>query len=219
MWGSGARTFTDGYGGDVFTAKDNQLNGTTEAAKELNLGTHGSFELSVNQKSIIEFDLSSIPAGASCLSAKLYLYKNDAAGGRTNQMVRFYSITRANGGWLEGTQNLQPALFGESSWNAKAANGSGGVATAWAGSAGMSTAGIDYHTTPIGSFAGDFSDAFGTEYIIDLNPDVVRTWFGENNANYGILFFVSSETAGHVAASDYGIAGYRPKLVIVYLEE
>jgi hypothetical protein len=183
-----------------------------EGAK-FNYGTTVHFRLTGPGRGLVEFDCSSVPATAICTGATLYMYKRASAGPEAFT-VTAYSVLGANDGWVEGTIDANLAGAGEPCWNAKAADGAGGVTTAWAGSAGMSTAGTDYNAASIGSFAGDVSDAEGTEYSTALTAATAQSWFGAANANYGILLIPS--TGLYLCSSDFATSGYRPKLVIDY---
>jgi len=170
-----------------------------------------------SRKAIIEFDNSSIPVGALCLSNTLYTYQN-ASGPALAWTVAVYSIAIGNQAWIEGTRNGALALAGEPCWNALAANGAGGVLVPWAGTAGLSTAGVDYEGPPgMGSFSGNRSDANGTEYICALNAARSQGWFGAVNTNYGMLL-VPSTIVGGLGSSDYATAAWRPKQVVEYKE-
>jgi hypothetical protein len=125
-------------------------------------------------------------------------------------------VTLANAAWIEGAKFGELAGAGEPCWNALAADGAGGVLTAWAGAAGCATAGVDYEADLLGSVAGNRSNANGTEYALALTAARVRGWFGGTNTNYGLLLKLSAAAAGGIGASDNVTAAYRPKLVVDY---
>lgn len=205
-------TYVDGPGGDVFTAKDNLLH---SGAPTINFGTHPQFEVSISRPFIYEYDLSAIPAGAECVSATWYLTKATANGAQA-VTCSIYEISAANHGWAAGTLNSAQALAGQSCWAAKAADGAGGVSTPWAGSAGLSTAGVDYETEALGTFGLNSGDAVGTVYAVELDPARVAGWFGSGANNHGILL-KSSANGGHLASAQHATAAYRPRLVVVYI--
>lgn len=206
-------TFVDGYGGNVFTAKDNQM----EKGRPFNNGgLHANIQFEREQRAVMEFDLSSIPASATVLDATLYLYHSYDPENKSPATIHIYSITAANSTWVAGTQNLKTDEAGASCWGALASNGHGGVQKPWAGSAGLSTKGVDYEPNAIGSFLFDATSPRGTEYAIPLNKARVQGWLGPNNTNYGIVFFTDSYSSGHVAQSSHSTTQLRPKLVVHY---
>lgn len=196
---------------DAAAGKDDRVN---PAGPTLNYGLNNYLASSVNYKGLLEFDLSSIPAGSKIISAKFYLYQA-LSGAALAFTATIYSIAVGNAAWVEGTKNGAQAGAGEPCWNALAADGAGGVTTAWAGSAGLSTAGTDYEATAMGAFNGDRSDADGTEYSVALPTARVEGWCGATNTNYGLLITLS-QACGGLGSSDHATAGYRPKLVVVY---
>lgn len=164
---------------------------------------------------LLQFDLSGIPAGSTCNSATLYLH-HQATSTASAWTVNVYAIKAANGGWVEGTKSGAQAGAGEPCWDAKEADGAGGVTTAWAGSEGCSTSGTDYEAVAIGSFSGNRADAVGTEYSAALSAATVATWFGTPNSNYGMLLKVASGAVDYLYSSGYVLLAYRPHLVVDY---
>lgn len=205
-------TYTDGYGGDVNTACDLQI---ASGWPTYNGGAHANLSFESGQRSLIRFNLSSIPASATCVSAILYLVHSYSAEGGGTVTIPVHSVSQANGDWIEGTKDIALASAGEPCWNAKEADGSGGVQEAWAGSAGCSTSGTDYEATAIGQFVFNSGSDIGTEFAVTLDADRVAGWFGSSNTNYGITF-VQPSSAGHVGSSDNSNTAYRPKLVVLY---
>lgn len=212
--GGAAVVYVDGYGGDAWTAKDALM---SETWADRNGGGHPNAQFAANQRFLLQFDLSAIPSGAACVSARLYLYHSYAPEGGGVVTVNAYAIAAGNAGWEAGTKNIQVAGAGECCWNAFAADGAGGVATPWAGSAGLGAAGTDYETPALGSFAFDGGAASGTEFVCPLNPARVAGWFGAVNSNYGMVLWPASNS-GHVATAENGNASYRPRLVVEYVE-
>lgn len=209
-------TFTDGYGGNILTAQDNLLN---SSAPTLNEGAHANFEYSKSQNCLLRFNISAIPAHASCFSATLYMCKSyDVGDGGGLPTVTVYSVAEANKDWVEGTKSLEVAGLGESCWEALAADGSGGIQKPWAGGAyGCGIAGTDLEESPLGSLAcGNVAThPAGTVYAISLSPSRVRGWFGATNSNYGIL--IKTVNGGdHWGQSDHLTHTYWPKLTVQY---
>jgi hypothetical protein len=163
---------------------------------------------------LLQFDLSAIPATATCNSATLYLYHHTQVAAQA-WSVNIYSVKVANAGWIEGARTGAQAGAGEPCWDALAADGAGGVTTAWAGSEGCNLSGTDYEAVAIGSFAGNRADAVGTEYSAALTPGVVETWFGAVNSNYGMLLIVTVFAAvDYLYSSEHASTEYHPRLVV-----
>jgi hypothetical protein len=206
----GGDTYVDGYGGNIFTAQDTLLN---PAGPNINFGQHGVFEISASQRELLRFNLSAIPAGYTCVSATLYLYKTESAGGQ-NTTHQVYSVAAANAAWKPGTKNGAVGGAGDSTWSYLDQAPSHPIA--WAGSAGMSTSGTDYEPTAIGSFTANSGAPAGTEIRISLSPTRIAGWFGTSNTNYGLVIITSSGNLGHVGQSENPNPAYRPKLVVVF---
>lgn len=199
---------------DAAAGKDAQLTGGASAAKNYGASTY-LFGITGGERTLLYFSLAAVPAGAICSSATLTLYQAGAGPSKAFTLTA-YAIAAANTGWAEGTKNAATAGAGEPCWNAKAADGAGGVTTAWAGSAGLSTAGTDYVALALGSTSGNRADISGTGYAISLTPASIAAWFGADTNNHGLLVVPSADT-GVIASSDHATAAYRPKLVIEYL--
>ena len=209
-------TFTDGFEGDVSTYKDAYI---SSGAAEANYGSRAELHTRTGTyKSLVEFDVSAIPAGSTCDSAALYFYKytNDATDVAITGTIN--PIAVGNAAWVEGA-NANPASAGDSCWEALAADGAGGVTTAWAGSAGLSTIITDYEADAIGTWEFNRNHNAGTEYVIALTAARVAGWFSTPNTNYGLLVTATDcgTTNGQaMCSSDHATTGYRPKLVVVY---
>lgn len=179
-----------------------------------NFGARNTIIGSATTKGLLKFvDLNTVPAGAICQSAILSLFQV-ATGAASAWTVTVYPILAGNTGWIEGTLNGVQALAGEPCWNAKQADGAGGVLVAWAGAAGLGTAGVDYGTA-LGTFSGNRSDANGTEYTLALPPATVQTWFGAVNQDYGMLL-ATSLILGGLGSSEHATAAWQPKLTVEY---
>lgn len=214
----GVHTFTDGYQGDAETKIDTLLSAGWPI---FNGGAHESADLDPfnPQRFLLRFDLSSIPSTYQCIDATLYLYRDQGGEGGGICSGSVYSISSANSSWIEGTKNIALASAGEPTWNSLAADGNSGTSVAWAGSAGLSTAGTDYETNSIGNYSFLPSDPTGTEVAITLDPARIKGWFGASNTNYGIILITGGSNNAHVGSSDNATTGYRPKLVVHYSGE
>lgn len=207
-------TFVDGYGGDTFTGEDTILH---SGATNINFGQHNVYEVSAIRKLIQRFDLSAIPAGSACVSARVYYYKFDAVPNRATN-ITLYTISQANAGWYEGAIYGGPGGDGDASWDYKDT----GRGIPWAGSPGLSTPGVDYEPDPIGSFVIPARANDLDEFVAELDCSRVQGWFGPENTNYGILF-IASDIAGYIGLSEPDITKrpvnghlYIPKLVVEY---
>jgi len=180
-----------------------------------------SATLFVNPNPIFRFILSSIPAGSICNSGTLKLYQADTLSRTGSATATLYKITDANGDWIEGTQVGRTAGAGEPCYNAKEADGAGGVTTAWAGSVGLGTAGTDYVNTSLGTCSINYTASLGDEYSLTFTSaglTVLEDWFGYATNN-GLLFKVTSGIAGwcgSICSSEHATEAYRPVLSVTY---
>lgn len=195
---------------------DNQVQSTSAT---YNKGIEINFSLIATARRYkCRFDLSGIPAGNVAIAATLKLYHANTNG--INNTYGVYKISDANGNWIEGTQNSALALSGEPCWNAKAANGSGGVTTAWAGSAGLMTAVTDYINTVIASASTGGSITANAALDFTFNADglaVLSSWFGQATNNGMLIFPTAATTTGGFHSKEAATAGYRPTLDITYV--
>ena len=151
-------------------------------------------------RELCKFDLTSIPVGATILSAILALtqYGSSLAG-----TFEIHRILAANSSWTEAT----------ATWNKRDGTNN------WAGSVGCRTSGTDYAATAM--YSGDP----GTNNVLK-NFTLDLTEFGLMWANnYGLIMFGSTITGGGGAnpyrffrSSDYATAGDRPKLTVTWAE-
>jgi len=118
----------------LYAAADNYINGSG-AYLNNNYGSSTTLEVNTSstgkERTILKFDISSIPAGATITSAKLRLY---ASTGLSTQTYQVYRITQADSNWVEGTVNGS-SQTGSSCWSYKAYS-----TTSWAGGAGGGSA-------------------------------------------------------------------------------
>lgn len=150
-------------------------------------------------RSLLKFDLSSLPSGAIVTSATLTLTKSDASG--TRKAAKVYRILAANSAWSITT----------ATWNTK--DGS----NAWAGSNGCGTSGTDYSSTSMGSYA-DASGTLSSPVDITLTVSEVQAMIA---ANHGVLIRADDEASATtlntwLSAND-ATSGNRPKLTIDYI--
>lgn len=178
----------------------------------------GRFDNDYNvQHSIIKFDVSSIPGSTTITSAVFSVRIADVTCSYAGTLIDCYEIAVGNAAWIEGTKTNAQAGAGEPCWNALAANGSGGVTTAWAGSAGLSTAGTDYVNSVIGTLTVPNPVVLDGVFSTPLTPSVVGGW---RTTNYGMLMRARTEAGSnqgaHVRSSDHATAAFRPLLTVIY---
>ncbi len=200
-------SFTDGYGGGATTYKDTWIV-STAANNNGGLNTNIVVGGTSVWRSLIQFDVSSIPGGATLSSATMSLYCVSEAGG-TDETVNAH---RALVEWFEGNQNDGVPAGGENAsvWNYRNYNGS----VAWGAAGGQS--GTDYTASATDSTTITAASAW---YDWDVLADA-SAWYAGTATNYG-LFCIGSLADGtqrkRFASSDYTTdASLRPKLVVVY---
>ncbi len=101
---------------------------------------------------------------------------SNSANGNT---INLYQVAEANSGWVEGATATSGGSYtaddiDTSTWNSQISGGTPGapaVGTAWAGSAGLNTAGVDYVNSVLASFTWTSTVANGTvvNFVIDDN--------------------------------------------------
>ena len=147
------------------------------------------------ERSLLEFDLSSIPAATVIDSAVFNLYLSLWSG--KNDNVKTYKVTNA---WLEGNGDSNGVT-----WDYRDKNGP----VLW------NIAGGDYDTATAGSFT---VKATGW-YSMNLTA-LVQEWIDGATPNYGIILAPPLSAGNHknyYISSEYTLfAGLRPRLTITY---
>lgn len=169
-------------------------------------------------KLLLRFDLSSISTGTDCTAVSLSFKKTNAAGTARTRVWQCNSIADADGDWIEGTKNGALAGAGEPCWNAKEADGSGGVTTAWGGGAGAPS--LDLGDIDIGdTWVMKREDAVDTVYTYTFSAfgiSTVEGWCGEATNNGMVLIPISYYGGVEFGSSEHTTAGYRPVLTVTY---
>jgi hypothetical protein len=158
-----------------------------------------------------KFDCSSVSSGSVISSGDFKFTKANASGASRATTHNIYSIALANSGWVAGTQNGEDEI-GSSCQAYKALN-----TVAWAGSAGLGTAGTDYETDLLATFDSNQSDAQYTQYTATLTTagkTRLAGWFGSTNTNYGIRMNLNEWTI--LYTEDVATESYRPVLSVTY---
>ena len=163
----------------------------SSASPNNNYGANPNISVNFGQGvALVQFDLSSIPAGSVIQSAQMSLYHT--VGG--NDTVSAYRVTKP---WNEGTG----AAGSGATWNKY--NG----VTAW------TAAGGDYDPPPGVSIA---LPAINTWATWDLTSLTAARAAGTQQ-NYGIALAASGGGNNSFASSDNGTAANRPRLVVTFL--
>ncbi|MCC7518546.1 MAG: DNRLRE domain-containing protein [Verrucomicrobiae bacterium] len=224
-------TFREGLSGYTGTS-DNGLysfstlrDDNTGANALLSIGD-ASTDGTDKRRTILRFDVSSLPVDALVTSATLTLTKEESSMQRSFTFG-VYQIADTNAGWIEGATVFATAATGESDWNHKA---HGVVGGGWVGSAGLSLAGVDYLTPALASNilydVGDtnsITDQNGVGINITLPASLVNYW--HTNINAGLLLISDVEASGvntynqQFASAEHGNATWRPTLTLVTIPE
>lgn len=160
-------------------------------------------------RGFVEFDLASIPAGATINSASLRLVHSNLtnAFGDTEAGSPFtVGVRRLTRGWVEGTA-LGTTQAGSLTWSS-------------AGPANWTTAGGDFAATDYGSFTGGASDALGTVYSVNVQT-LVNEWYQGTQTNQGLILTPLTNPGGgdhffSVFSDDATNVANRPQLLVTY---
>ena len=153
-------------------------------------------------RSLIRFDISDIPSGATVSAGTLGLYQTTTQTGKT---AKFH---RALVQWYEGNKNgaaLDAGVDG-STWNYRNNNGS----VAWEGGAG-GAAGSDWAT---GATDTETINN-GSVTTFDITADCAY-WVANPSSNFGGWVLGDSATYLRFASSEFAIESYRPVLTVTY---
>lgn len=185
---------TAGYDSLIF-AQDATTNFGTNIS--LNVGeTVSATELF---RSLIKFDLSSIPSTANITSAVLNLWVSSSAGASSDLTINVFRVLR---NWVED----------QVTWNVYSTGNS------WA-TAGCGNSTSDYNSTEISDKpVVSNSAAAGTKVTINLTPARVKEMIDGTLTNYGFLIKGQTETDNRISfrSSDNATAAERPQLIITY---
>jgi len=154
-------------------------------------------------RGLIKWDLSSIPANATIVSAILSLYVKTDLSSNT-RTLRAYRVLR---NWTEGNSVAEY----NATWNEYTTD------SAW-GTAGCGNTTSDREATDIGSVSVLHNESTGTEKQISLTASKVQEWINGTLTNNGVLLQVDTETDDLWSYDTHEgtTANLRPKLVITY---
>ena len=168
------------------------------------------------RKALFRFNLSAIPASATCTAASLTITAASKIWPGSTRTFSIYEVASANGDWVEGTGNGS-AVTGAPCWNYKAYHAS--TPTSWAGSNGMSTAGTDYIDTALATYtvypsAVEINNSF--DFVFNASGRaVVKSWFGQAT-NSGIVAWYNCGTSVSWHTKEASTESYRPTLTVTY---
>ena len=196
----------------VGAAADTWLNSASPGTYNYGGATALGFNTPNVRKSLYRFNLSSIPAAATCVAAKITL--TGSSNIYNGRKFLAYEIASANGDWVEGTAN-GAVETGSPCWNYKAYHAS--TPTSWAGSVGMSTAGTDYIDTLLAESAGT---ALSKDNPIDIvfnasGLAVVKSWFGQSTNN-GVTIWYNTGASFNMYSKEHATESNRPTLTVTY---
>lgn len=178
------------------------------AVTDFNVGNWGAYIF----RSLIYFDLSSIPSDAHIVSATLSLWLAEAGNryAANNRTIQLYRVKRE---WIEGTRiaawSDEPATG--CTWNRY------DLTNTWT-TAGCDDTTNDREATSIGSHAMLTTDAANSQHDFALSVAAVQEWVRGAVDNNGLIAIADTETddAYSFCSSDHATAAYRPKLVVDY---
>lgn len=157
-------------------------------------------------RTLVYFDISPMPAGATIVSAKLVMTVFTAGADADTNTLNAYAATTS---WLEGTgSSCSGAVTNDGATWLK----SDGV-TAW-------TAGGDFNPAPIATpVTKTFSDYSVVQ--INLDPSVVQGWFDTPASNLGMMIKFNNESTGAsnivgFLSSNQTSLGEKPTLTVKY---
>ncbi|MFA5802818.1 MAG: DNRLRE domain-containing protein [Thermoleophilia bacterium] len=171
------------------------------SSSEINAGENASS--AENRRSLLKFNLASIPVGSTINSATISLYQYAQADISTPELGVYYTT----GSWTEGTGN-------------GTASGDGATWTTSNGASSWISAGGDFNVT-----AADTTNAPSTtaDWVDFLVPGIVQDWVNGTVVNNGALIRKTSESGSATDyksfySSDYSVdPALRPKLAVEYV--
>lgn len=178
-----------------------ESNRIEDANATTNYSTNNYFQVgewnggAVIDRSLLQFDLSSIPSGSIITSATLRLYDQGTNLSSNDRTMRVYRLLR---NWVEN----------QSTWNVYA------TASNW-GTAGAANTTSDREGTDIGSISMPATEVAG--YVdITLTTSAIQDMIsGGSFTNNGFLLKMDTETNDMHQFSDQTVSNQEPKLVIV----
>ncbi|HSD89343.1 MAG TPA: DNRLRE domain-containing protein [Kofleriaceae bacterium] len=173
---------------------DTYLNGEAGSVGN-NYGGSTSIQVEGSQdRALVKFTLTAIPAGKTILAARLHLYSQSSQAGS----AALYPVLED---WTEGTGT--GGVAGVANWSMRTATLS--WTSAGAGTPGSSGAQIATFTTP-------GTGAFG----VDLPVATVQAWINTPSTNFGLMISATGAADLSFASSNNATTTNRPELVVTY---
>jgi hypothetical protein len=189
--------------------REDQVGDNFGGFNRLWVGTNGK-STPRDMRSLLEFDLSSVPAGAVINSVTLTMRVTDS-----HSVTSTFGLYRALADWGEGTKTGKggaTATSGEASWNNRLTG-----SAAWAAPGGQ--AGVDYNATASASRSISGTGSVTWSSTSALVSDV-QHWLTNPNQNYGWFIISGGEgvkqSVKRFASSEDTTVSYRPTLTIDY---
>lgn len=157
--------------------------------------------VTITYRTLIKFDISSIPPGSKINSATLTIYSDGQDLSDVSRTMRVYRVLRA---WDET----------QSTWNVYTTGNN------W-GTAGCGNTTTDRESSDIGSVTHTANPSDGTAFAFTLTASSIQDMLlGGTFTNNGFLIQMDTESddAGGFHSSSYATSGQRPKLEIDYTE-
>jgi hypothetical protein len=161
-----------------------------------NFGHQGAMPIRTGgvKRLVVYFDVSSIPAGATVIDARLWLYASHYKSHAQDPTVSVYGLKRS---WAEM----------ETTWNLAR------TGTNWA-SAGADDTSADRDAVASGSAVLSTTN---TWYEFDVSA-LAQGWVSGSRPNHGMILVATGNTVEmSFWSSEYSIANVRPKLVVQYV--
>jgi hypothetical protein len=208
----------DGYAGteDTFVASG--------ALTNKNFGVYASLHIygsdyASTRRPLIRFDLGALSrqyTGVESILLTNLAYAVPADLSTPGGTLAVHRILPANKDWVEGTGG-NAVVAGAPCWDFKAYN-----TTVWAGSAGLSTAGTDYESAPLGSTGVPSAANFNYGVTLAASDPALRLalvseWSGPKAGNAGLLLGIwGTNTTITVGSRENADVAKRPRLEVAY---
>lgn len=171
---------------------------------------------------LMRFDVTALAGQYTAInSVTLRLYAFAGASVSTANTLEAHLVAAANSGWVPGTGvGNTTATGGASTW-LYLNQSSFGNGTAWAGSAGASTAGTDYLSGTVGTVAWSGSPSNGTAFdLVFTDLSYFDLWVSGTNSGIFLRNATEPTTGGDnrffFYSSNFATTTLRPELIVNY---